>query len=76
MLAFDNVLTIPLIVSFASETAAGAVLSAAGFGMLVGSLAVSAWGGPKRRRIAWIMGGIAVGGARRRGRPAPGPPWP
>jgi MFS family permease len=62
VLAFTNVLTIPLIVSFASETAAGAVVSAAGFGMLVGSLAVSAWGGPKQRRIAWITGGVAVGG--------------
>jgi hypothetical protein len=63
VLAFTNVLTIPLIVSFASETAAGAVVSAAGFGMLAGSLAVSAWGGPKRRRLAWIMAGMVVGGA-------------
>lgn len=62
VLAFTNVLAIPLIVSFASETAAGGVLSAGGFGMLAGSLVVSAWGGPKRQRIAWIMGGIAVGG--------------
>ncbi len=62
VLAFNNVLTIPLVVSFASEAAAGAVLSIAGFGMLAGSLMVSAWGGPKRRRIAWIMGGIAGSG--------------
>jgi hypothetical protein len=39
------------------------VFSAAGFGMLAGSLMVSAWGGPKERRIAWIMGGIAISGA-------------
>lgn len=63
VLAFTNVLVIPLIVSFSSETSAGAVLSAAGLGMLAGSLAVSAWGGPKGRRIAWIMGGIAAAGA-------------
>lgn len=64
VLAFENVLVIPLIVSFASETSAGAVFSAAGLGMLAGSLAVSAWGGPKEHRIAWIMGGIAAcGGA-------------
>jgi predicted MFS family arabinose efflux permease len=62
VLAFENVLAIPLVVSFASEAAAGAVLSAAGFGMLAGSLLMSAWGGPKRRRIAWIMGGIALSG--------------
>jgi DHA3 family macrolide efflux protein-like MFS transporter len=62
VLAFVDVLLIPLIVSFSSEAAAGGVLSAAGFGMLAGSLLMSTWGGPKRRRIAWIMGGIACGG--------------
>ncbi|MBN2114428.1 MAG: MFS transporter [Acidimicrobiia bacterium] len=62
VLAFTNVLVIPLVVSFSSEAAAGGVLSAAGFGMLAGSLAVSAWGGPRHRRIAWVMGGIATGG--------------
>lgn len=62
VLAFFDVLLIPMVVSFASAAAAGGVLSAAGVGMLVGSLAMSAWGGPKRERIAWIMGGIAVGG--------------
>jgi DHA3 family macrolide efflux protein-like MFS transporter len=62
VLSFADVLLIPMIVTFASEAAAGAVLSASGLGMLVGSLAVSAWGGPKQQRIPWIMGGIAVGG--------------
>ncbi|MFH1331511.1 MAG: MFS transporter [Actinomycetota bacterium] len=62
VLAFTTVLIIPLIVSFAAAAEAGAVLSAAGIGMLVGSLVVSAWGGP-RRRIPTIMGGIALIGA-------------
>jgi len=62
VLAFVNVLLIPLVVSFTSEAAAGGVLSAAGAGMLGGSLVMSVWGGPKRQRIAWIMGGIAIGG--------------
>ena len=62
VLAFVDTLLIPLVVSFASETAAGGVLSAAGVGMLAGSLLMSTWGGPRRRRVAWIMGGIAVGG--------------
>jgi len=62
VLTFVNVLLIPLIVSFSSEAAAGGVLSAAGFGMLAGSLVMSTWGGPQRQRIAWIMGGIAIGG--------------
>ncbi|HUU60813.1 MAG TPA: MFS transporter, partial [Acidimicrobiia bacterium] len=62
VLAFVDVLLIPLIVSFSSEAAAGGVLSAAGIGMLAGSLVMSTWGGPQRNRIAWIMGGITVGG--------------
>lgn len=61
VLSFTNVLLIPLIVSFATEAEAGAVLSTAGIGMPAGSLTVSAWGGPKRR-IAAIMGGIDLGG--------------
>jgi MFS family permease len=63
-LSFGNVLFIPLIVSFASEGAAGGVLSAAGFGAVAGSLAVSAWGGPKKRvrgtMIAISIAGIGV----------------
>jgi len=60
-LAFGNVLFIPLVVSFASEGAAGGVLSAAGFGLVAGSIAVSAWGGPKKR-VRGTMIAIAVGG--------------
>lgn len=69
-LSFVNVLLIPLVVSFASETAAGGVLSAAGFGAILGSLVVSAWGGPKKRvrgTMAAIAGagiGVAVAGLR------------
>jgi len=60
-LTFANVLFIPLVVSFASEGAAGGVLSAAGFGAIAGSLAVSAWGGPQRR-VRGTMVAIALGG--------------
>jgi MFS family permease len=59
VLSFTTVLMIPLIVTFSSESAAGGVLSIAGIGMLAGSVAVSAWGGP-RRRIPSIVGGIAA----------------
>ncbi len=62
VLSFSNVLLIPLIVSFTSGAVAGSVFSAAGVGALVSSVVMSTWGGPKRGRIAWIMGGIAVGG--------------
>jgi MFS family permease len=61
MLSFSNVLLIPLIVSFASEAAAGGVLSAAGAGVIAGSLIVSVWGGPKRL-IRGVMLGIFFGG--------------
>ena len=61
MMSFGNVLFIPLILSFSSEAAAGAVLSAAGVGAIVGSLVVSAWGGPKRL-IRGVMIGIFFGG--------------
>jgi DHA3 family macrolide efflux protein-like MFS transporter len=60
-LSFINVLLFPLVLSFASEASAGTVLSVAGLGVVVGSVAVSAWGGPKRR-IRGLMGSIAIGG--------------
>lgn len=61
MLSATNVLVIPLIVSFSTEAAAGAVLSIAGLGAVAGSLAVGALGTPKRL-VPAIMGGIAVTG--------------
>lgn len=69
-LSFGNVLFIPLVVAFASESAAGGVLSAAGFGAVAGSVAVSAWGGPKKRvrgTMIAIVGaglGVALAGVR------------
>jgi hypothetical protein len=69
-LTFSTVLIIPLVVAFASESAAGGVLSAVGLGALVGSLIVSAWGGPTRRvrgTMAAICAtgvAIAIGGMR------------
>jgi len=60
-LSFGNVLFIPLVVAFASESAAGGVLSAAGFGAVAGSVAVSAWGGPKRRVYGVLLSGIWAG---------------
>jgi DHA3 family macrolide efflux protein-like MFS transporter len=38
----------PMILGFASSGALGAIISIAGTGMLVGSLVMSTWGGPKR----------------------------
>jgi DHA3 family macrolide efflux protein-like MFS transporter len=39
----------PMILSWTSSDALGAIISIAGIGMLTGSLIMSAWGGPRRR---------------------------
>jgi DHA3 family macrolide efflux protein-like MFS transporter len=39
----------PMILGFTSSGVLGAIISTAGGGLLVGSLVMSAWGGPKRR---------------------------
>jgi MFS family permease len=52
---FVDLLITPLVLAFASSDALGAVLSIGGIGMIVTSLAVSAWGGP-RRRVRGILG--------------------
>ncbi|MCP3975809.1 MAG: MFS transporter [bacterium] len=61
MLSATNVLIIPLVVSFASEAAAGAILSAAGIGAVVGSVLVGIFGVPKKL-VASIMFGIFISG--------------
>jgi MFS family permease len=50
-----EVLAQPLVLSFASPVQLGQVLSIGGSGMLVGSVAMSLWGGP-RRRVSGILG--------------------
>lgn len=50
-----TVLATPLVLTFASAAVLGVVLSVGGSGMLVGSLVMSAWGGP-RRRIYGVLG--------------------
>lgn len=55
------VLSTPLILSFASAAVLGKVLSFAGCGMLIGSLVMGAWGGPKRR-IWGVLGFELVAG--------------
>jgi DHA3 family macrolide efflux protein-like MFS transporter len=42
-------LIVPMILGFTSADVLGIIISVAGGGMLVGSLVMSAWGGPKRR---------------------------
>jgi hypothetical protein len=49
------VLVSPMILGFTDAPGLGLALTAAGGGMLAGSLALSAWGGP-RRRLCGLMG--------------------
>ncbi len=56
------VLPTPLVLSFASVDVLGYVLAASGAGMLIGSLVMSTWGGPKRQMTgiygAWLLRGL------------------
>ncbi len=61
-IGFHSVLIYPLLLGFAGETAAGAVISTGALGMVLGSVVMSAWGGP-RRRVAGILGALMIAGA-------------
>lgn len=61
ILGFANVLFLPLLLSFSNEAAAGGIMSIAGLGMLVGSVVMSVWGGPKRR-VPGMLGFMAISG--------------
>jgi MFS family permease len=56
-LAFLWALFPPLVLSFTQPAMLGIVGSSVGFGMLMGSVVMTAWGGPKRR----VMGILGVG---------------
>ena len=56
------VLLTPLVLSFADAEMLGVVQAVSGVGMLAGSVAMSAWGGPKRR-IVGVLGFVALTGA-------------
>ncbi len=56
-----SVLVMPLILSFTTVAVAGVLYGCGGAGMVAGGLAMSAWGGPKRR-IHGVLGFMALGG--------------
>ncbi|GIV64202.1 MAG: MFS transporter [Bellilinea sp.] len=60
LLNLSSVLTGPLVLSFSTPAVLGAVQTATGFGMLIGSLVLGVWGGP-RRRIYGVLGFIGLG---------------
>ncbi len=56
-----NVMLGPLVLSFAGTAELGTIITVLGFGMLGGSLLMSAWGGPKRRVRGVIIFGMFQG---------------
>lgn len=61
LLNLSVVLSGPLVLSFSSAAGLGAVQTASGAGMLLGSIVLSVWGGPKRK-IPAIIGFIVLAG--------------
>ena len=52
---FVNVLTPPLVLSFANEAALGLILTVGGIGLLSGGLLMSIWGGPRPRIYGLLL---------------------
>jgi DHA3 family macrolide efflux protein-like MFS transporter len=59
--SMGSVLITPLVLSFASTAVYGTVIAAAGVGLLVGSLSMSIWGGPRRRIYGVFAYGFLLG---------------
>jgi len=63
-IAMVQVLVVPLVLSFSTPAALGTVMSLSGSGLLVGSLLLSVWGGPKRRitgiLLLWTLQGLLL----------------
>ena len=49
ILGMVNALAVPMLLSFSTPERLGGILSLSGFGMLLGSVAMSVWGGPRRK---------------------------
>jgi MFS family permease len=61
LIAFTTLLYTPLILAFSSPATLGVVMSTGAVGLLLGGLAVT-WRGLPRRKIPTMMGGLFVGG--------------
>jgi len=55
------VLTVPLVLTISDSKGLGMVQMVIGLSMLLGSLLISVWGGPKKGRMAYIIGGLSLG---------------
>jgi MFS family permease len=60
-LGLVQVLAAPMVLAFATASALGTALSIAGAGMLVGSLVMSVWRGPRRRIDGTLLFMVVVG---------------
>ncbi len=58
---FVGVLVFPLILGFADEVAMGNAFTAAGVGMVLGSVLMSVWGGPKKKVYGVLGGDLILG---------------
>jgi MFS family permease len=59
-LNISGVMVGPLVLSFSDAAGLGIAQTALGAGMLIGSLVMSAWGGPKQKRIFAVITFIAL----------------
>ena len=59
--AFQGVLLIPLLLNLTTEQIAGVIVSVGSGGVVIGSLALSAWGGPKNRIAGVYVPIMAMG---------------
>ncbi|MBI3160371.1 MAG: MFS transporter [Chloroflexi bacterium] len=62
-LSLSGVLATPLVLGFATPAAAGLVGSVGGAAMLVSSIIMSAWGGPKQRKVPALIFYIGLAAA-------------
>lgn len=60
-LSFQSVLLIPLLLTITTEQGAGVVVSIGGVGILLGSLGLTIWGGPRDRVAGVYLPIIAMG---------------
>jgi DHA3 family macrolide efflux protein-like MFS transporter len=61
VLSFLWVLFPPMVLGFSNAAGLGTVASCYGFGMLAGGMALTAWGGPQRRVLGMLGGGVLAG---------------
>lgn len=61
-LSLSGVLSTPLVLGFATPAAAGLVGTVGGAAMLISSIIMSSWGGPKHRKVPALIFYIAIAG--------------